>query len=142
MVLKRQNGMQRGRAVILAACICTGWVRLSGCLLGRGKVGKNIAEFWPIVPLGASPVCPARSSALNASSVLLQVRGKQGFLAGGGWAVAACEEMQQTRFGARALPVGTGAWWGGGRSSSSLYFTFSVSHHSCTPFSVLSPLLS
>lgn len=49
---------------------------------------------------------------LNASSILLQVRGKKGFLAGGGWAVTACEKMGQSRFGARALPVGGGGWWG------------------------------
>lgn len=65
MVLKKQNGMQRGRAGILAACICTAWERLSGCLLGRGKVEKYITEFWPVVPLGVFPICPGRSNALE-----------------------------------------------------------------------------
>lgn len=103
MVLKKQNGMQRGRAVILAACICTGWVRFSGCLLGRGKVGKKngrvnvLAHCSLCVP---SPLALQDTVLLNASSVLLQARGKKGVLAGGGWAVAACEKMGQTRFGA------------------------------------------
>lgn len=55
MVLKKQNGTQRGQAVILAACICTGWVRLSGCLLGRRQVEKKnhrVNDFVLSVPLG------------------------------------------------------------------------------------------
>ena len=44
MVLKKQNGVRRGRAVILAACICSGWVRLSGCPLGRRQVGRKVTD--------------------------------------------------------------------------------------------------
>lgn len=38
--------------------------------------------------------------------------------------MAACRKMGQTRFGARALPVGTGGWWGGGRNT-----VLSISHY-------------
>lgn len=69
MVLKKQNGMWRGRAAILAACVCTGWVRLPGCLLGRRQVGKKknhrVNDFGPWIPLGVFPVCCARSTALE-----------------------------------------------------------------------------
>lgn len=80
MVLKKQNGMQRGRAVILAACICTGWLRFSGCLLGGGKVGKKRQSkcFGPLFPLGAFPVGPARHSALGCFQCPAAGQGEEG----------------------------------------------------------------
>lgn len=79
---------------------------------------------------------------LNASSILLQVRGKKGILAGGGWAVAACEKVGQTRFGGR-LCLWVQVAGGEGAEAPVL----SISHYlpPTTPallFSVLSPLLS
>jgi len=64
MVLKKQNGMRRGQAVILAACICTDWVRLSECPLGKRK-NHRIKDFGPSMLLGVQAVCRARSTALE-----------------------------------------------------------------------------
>lgn len=107
-----------------------------------GKWRKTSQSFGPLSLWVSFPFALGEAMLLSASSVLLQVRGKKGFPAGGGWSVNTCGKMEQARFGARALPLGTGGLWGGDRITSCLYFTFSVPHHSCTPFSVLSPLLS
>lgn len=60
---------------------------------------------------------------------LLRSGRREGFLAGGGWAATACEKMGQIRFGARALALGTGDWWGGRQT----YEFPSVSHYLLPP---------
>lgn len=59
MVLKKQDGMRRGQAAILASCICTGWARLSGFFLGRRQAGEKnqgVNNFGLLIPLDISPM--------------------------------------------------------------------------------------